>query len=199
MHPSTAQIKEAIRKGARERVKALTEAQKIAASVMVRQRLVATEPWQKARTVLLYAPLSDEVDVWPLLDEGLGAGKRMALPRYAPEEQAYVASEIISSTQSTAPGRFGIREPHCSTTCLALNQLDLVLVPGVAFGLDGARVGRGKGFYDRLLASVTGAKCGVGFEEQLQPGIPLEPHDIILDCLITPARWLQFGRPPVLK
>jgi 5-formyltetrahydrofolate cyclo-ligase len=67
----------------------------------------------------------------------------------------------------------------------------LVLVPGVAFDLRGRRLGRGKGFYDRLLADAGGLKCGVAFDEQIVTEIPVEPHDVSVDCILTPTRWIQ--------
>jgi 5-formyltetrahydrofolate cyclo-ligase len=67
----------------------------------------------------------------------------------------------------------------------------LVLVPGVAFDSHGRRLGRGKGFYDQLLAFVRGTKCGVAFDEQIVPEIPIEPHDVRLNCILTPTRWIE--------
>ncbi|HLP77584.1 MAG TPA: 5-formyltetrahydrofolate cyclo-ligase, partial [Candidatus Paceibacterota bacterium] len=78
---------------------------------------------------------------------------------------------------------------HCAP--VSLNQLDLVLVPGVAFDACGRRLGRGKGFYDRLLADTRGIKCGVAFDEQIVTGIPVEPHDVLVDCILTPTRWID--------
>jgi 5-formyltetrahydrofolate cyclo-ligase len=71
--------------------------------------------------------------------------------------------------------------------------LDLVLAPGVAFDLQGHRLGRGKGFYDRLLADVRGVKCGVAFDEQIVDAVPVGPLDVGVDCLVTPTRWLEVG------
>ena len=88
-----------------------------------------------------------------------------------------------------------MREPREHCAALALNRLDFVLVPGVAFDLDGRRLGRGKGYYDRLLATVTGAACGVAFDRQIVPRVPSEPHDARLNCILTPTRWqLVTGR-----
>src|SRR5204863_2517253 len=89
-------------------------------------------------------------------------------------------------------GRFGIREPaeHCPP--ISLNRLDFILVPGVAFDLTGRRLGRGKGFYDQLLAAVSGTTCGVAFDEQIVREIPVAPHDIRVNCILTPTRWLQL-------
>ena len=77
--------------------------------------------------------------------------------------------------------------PDCEPA--PLNRLDLVLVPGVAFDAQGRRLGRGKGFYDRLLAKVRGHKCGVAFDVQIVSGLPEEPHDVRVDSILTPSRW----------
>jgi 5-formyltetrahydrofolate cyclo-ligase len=67
----------------------------------------------------------------------------------------------------------------------------LALVPGVVFDQEGRRLGRGKGFYDRLLPSVGGPLCGVAFDWQVLPAIPVEPHDHVLNYILTPSRWLS--------
>jgi 5-formyltetrahydrofolate cyclo-ligase len=66
------------------------------------------------------------------------------------------------------------------------------LVPGVAFDLHGRRLGRGKGFYDRLLADVRGKTCGVAFDEQIVREVPVEPHDSDVNCILTPTRWIEL-------
>jgi 5-formyltetrahydrofolate cyclo-ligase len=73
------------------------------------------------------------------------------------------------------------------------NRLDFAIVPGVAFTLEGRRVGRGKGHYDRLLSSVGGVKCGVAFDEQIVEAIPVEPHDVRMDWIVTPTRLARLG------
>ena len=81
------------------------------------------------------------------------------------------------------------RSPTCAPALL--NSLDLVLVPGVAFDLHGRRLGRGKGYYDQLLAGVCGTTCGVAFDEQIVREVPLEPHDVLMNCILTPTRWVM--------
>jgi 5-formyltetrahydrofolate cyclo-ligase len=88
-------------------------------------------------------------------------------------------------------GHFGIREPETRCARLTSGKLDLILVPGVAFDLRGGRLGRGKGYYDRLLRELRGTTCGVAFEEQIVGEIPVEPHDVRLKFLLTPTRWIQ--------
>ena len=67
----------------------------------------------------------------------------------------------------------------------------MILVPGVAFDLHGRRLGRGKGFYDQLLAGVRGTTCGVAFDVQVVRELPQEPHDARVNCILTPTRWLE--------
>jgi 5-formyltetrahydrofolate cyclo-ligase len=87
------------------------------------------------------------------------------------------------------PGAFGISEPAPGCEVVDLKTLDLVLVPGVGFALNGFRLGRGKGHFDRLLAQIPGFKCGVAFDWQVAVEIPTEPHDVQLNCILTPTRW----------
>ena len=163
-----------------------TSSQK-ACDLMARQKV-----WLDADSVLLYAPMAGELDVWPLLREALRLGKQALLPRYDAESGSYMACRIRELDSDIQPGQFGIREPakHCAVD--PLNRLDLALVPGLAFDLYGRRLGRGKGYYDRLLSAVRGTKCGVCFEEQLVPEVPAEPHDILLNCILTPTRWIEL-------
>jgi 5-formyltetrahydrofolate cyclo-ligase len=132
------------------------------------------------------------MDVWPLLADCLAAGKTVALPRFDAATRRYVACQITDLARDLGEGQFGIREPGGHCIAIPPNRLDLVLVPGVAFDVHGRRLGRGKGFYDQLLAFVRGTTCGVAFDEQIVDSIPVEPHDVSLNCILTPTRWLEF-------
>jgi 5-formyltetrahydrofolate cyclo-ligase len=148
--------------------------------------------WEQTRSVLFYAPLAKELDVWPLLTAALADGKTVALPRFVKEANSYVACAINDPAEDLAPGHFGIREPakHCAH--LSLNRLDFILVPAVAFDLQGRRLGRGNGFYDRLLTTLRGTTCGVAFDEQIVHEVPVEPHDVPVNCILTPTRWIEL-------
>jgi len=146
---------------------------------------------ENARTILFFAPLADEPDVWPALETALAAGKIVALPRFDRETKNYVACQVQNLSEDLVSGQFGIREPRNSCPVLPLNRLDLILVPGVAFDPQGRRLGRGKGFYDQLLAEVRGITCGVAFDEQIVDAVPVAPHDVTLNCILTPTRWIE--------
>jgi 5-formyltetrahydrofolate cyclo-ligase len=148
--------------------------------------------WAQARAILFYAPLPGELDVWPLLEEAVKAGKVAALPRYVAATQTYTACQVRDLARHLEPGQFGIREPLQTCPEIELNQLDLTLVPGVAFDFHGRRLGRGKGFYDQLLPAVRGQTCGTAFDEQIVSEVPVEPRDVRLSCILTPTRWIEL-------
>ncbi len=150
--------------------------------------------WRQARAALLFAPMADEPDVTPLLKAAWKEGKRVAFPRFDGVSGQYSAA-LVEEDGDLKPGRFGVLEPAAHCTAVALNHLDFAIVPGIGFDLTGRRLGRGKGFYDRLLAQVHGHKCGVAFDTQVVTELPEEPHDVRLNSLVTPTRWHCCQRP----
>jgi 5-formyltetrahydrofolate cyclo-ligase len=147
--------------------------------------------WKSSRSVLFFWPLAAEPDLRPLCQEAMASGKIAAFPKYLPARACYGAFQVSNLQTGLAPGQFGIFEPASVDPDLWLNVLDLIFVPGVAFSFDGARLGRGKGYYDRLMEKVAGTRCGVAFDWQITNQIPTEAHDIRLDCLATPTQWRE--------
>ncbi len=145
--------------------------------------IAACEAWRTARTVAIFAPQSREPDVdmlWSRAEK-----KSFAYPRVVEGRLDLFHAE---SPHELAPGAFGVREPAADLTrAVAPDTLDLILVPGVAFTHAGGRLGRGGGFYDRLLASLPAhtRKIGVCFDSQLLPELPVEPHDQRVDFIAT--------------
>lgn len=189
MSANPAELKAQLRRGLREEAKRFSPAECATASARICQRLTEQSVWKRAQSVLFYFPMSDEPDIHCLFRTALDAGKAAAFPRYSPTHQHYVACQVHNLERDLRPGTFGIHEPAAECPIFDRKKLDLVLVPGVGFALNGFRLGRGKGYYDRLLAEMSGFKCGVAFEWQLAVEIPAESHDICLDCILTPTRW----------
>jgi 5-formyltetrahydrofolate cyclo-ligase len=150
--------------------------------------------FQTAATVLFYSPLPDEADVWPLLQESLAAGKTVALPQFDAVTQNYVARRVQNLQDEIVAGQFRVREPKSGCAKIPLEKFDLVLVPGTAFDLRGNRLGRGKGFYDRLLQAVRGLKIGTAFDEQVVNEVPAGKPDVPVDFILTPARCAAAAR-----
>jgi 5-formyltetrahydrofolate cyclo-ligase len=184
--------KRVLRGRIREQLRGMTLEQRAVGSQQARALLAAQPRWQAARSLLFFAPMPGELDVWPLLSEALAAGKLIALPCFSAETSAYVAFEIRDPFRDLRIGQFGVREPADDCTQISLNRLDLALVPGVAFDLQGRRLGRGRGFYDRMLAAMRGTTCGVAFDEQIVRDVPVEPLDVSVNCILTPTRWIEL-------
>jgi 5-formyltetrahydrofolate cyclo-ligase len=182
-----------LRKEIRAVLLKIPAAVRLTASDQIRTRLKKQPFWQDAASILFFAPLPVEPDVWPFLEDALAGKKITALPRFDPESNGYVACRVQNLRSEIATGQFGIREPGASCVEIPLNRLDLVLVPGVAFDLQGRRLGRGRGFYDRLLADVDGIKCGIAFDEQIVKEIPTGPQDVRLNFILTPTRCVEIA------
>lgn len=180
--------KSLLRARVRSAVRALTAGERAALSRQACAALRAEPVWKSARRILFYAPLGDEVDIGPLLDEAWAGGRAVALLRFETAIQSYTPC-AVASRAALVSGPFGVLEPGPDCPAVPLNPLDLVFVPGVAFDLGGRRLGRGKGFYDRVLAAVSGHKCGVAFDAQLVATVPEEPHDVRVNSILTPAGW----------
>lgn len=192
-----AEAKAALRSEVRARIAAMPEERRASESAEVVRHLVADATWQGARSVLLFMPLPDEVRVRPLMDAAWAAGKSVALPASDAATGAYVAKRVLSRTDLRA-GRFGILEPCDGCPAVPFSALDLVLVPGIAFDRAGNRLGRGRGFYDRMLAlSPYAVSCGVGFDGQVVALVPVEPHDVKLHRVWTPTGQILAGPAPL--
>jgi len=150
-------------------------AEKASASQRIRHHLRSSELWKSTRVVFGFAPLPGEPD-W--LGEDLPAHKLLAYPRIAEDRMLFF---FIASTFEV--GAFGAKEPVGGA---AAPPPDLVLVPGLAFDLTGARLGRGKGFYDRWLGANPAVKTlGVCFKCQILENLPAESHDARVDAILT--------------
>jgi 5-formyltetrahydrofolate cyclo-ligase len=182
----------ALRSMVRTQMEKISPAVRAVESIELGERLKLQ--MQSARTILFFAPLPDELDVWPVLELSLALGNNCALPFFDAEKKTYGAKEIKKLATDIVAGEFAVREPAASCAEIPLARFDLVLVPGVAFDLQGNRLGRGKGFYDRLLAEISGVKCGVGYDFQLLEKIPAEPHDAKVDFILTPDRCVKVKR-----
>lgn len=187
MSTDVAAEKAAWRARVKARLTALGPAERRAASALLCDALASAACWQAARTVAAYFARNDEPDLQPLLARAAAEGRRLALPRWNAGVERYELAYVRDITTDCVPGRFGIPEPQPQLPAMDVRSLDLALVPGVAFDVCGRRVGRGGGFFDRLLAGLAGARCGVCFTEQVVPELPALPHDVRMSYLATPA------------
>ena len=167
----------------RRKVKALrtmlSDMEKRSAAQEVFDRLEKTAAFLLADRILMYHSLPDELYTHEFLSKW-AARKHFFLPRVNG-----VDLEILPYEESRLElGSFHIEEPTGNNT-VDPSEIELVVVPAVAYDRKGNRLGRGKGFYDRLLKSTKATKIGVGYEFQLYDELPTEPHDVGMDMVIT--------------
>jgi 5-formyltetrahydrofolate cyclo-ligase len=154
-------------------------------------QVLALREWREARTVCLYASFKQELGTTPLLQAALRDGKRLVLPRARPD--GTLDLHAIGDLSSLTSSSLGIPEPAAGSPKVAPESVDFFLVPGLAFDDEGRRLGYGAGFYDRLLAQArpTAFSLGYGYEFQVTPEVPTEPHDRLLQAVATPDRVLR--------
>lgn len=143
--------------------------------------LEAHPAFRAANTILLYHSLKDEVDTHAFIRKW-SREKRILLPVVTGD---HLELRIYSGPEEMAIGSYGIEEPT-GTVFTDYTEIDFIAVPGVAFDPKGNRLGRGKGYYDRLLPRIPSAfKAGICFSYQLVEEVPAESHDIRMDTVIT--------------
>lgn len=150
--------------------------------------LESTAAFMMAENILMYHSLLDELDTHEFLDKWSGV-KHFFLPRVNG-----VNLDILPYNRSTlALGSFHIEEPTGDDVC-SIDDIEMVVVPAVAYDRSGNRVGRGKSFYDRLLSDTSALKVGVGYSFQLVDEIDTDPHDVPVDIVITPQSIIHCHR-----
>lgn len=171
----------ALRKEIKGRIEALTTTERLSVSLRLCLRVSKMLLWKDARTVLLYLSLPDEVETDPLLKIAVDAGKRVVLPVVEGEELRLRYYE----PEHLARSRYGILEPTIQAReVLSAAMIDFALIPGRAFTLKGYRMGRGRGYYDRLLPRLSCPAYGICFSCQVVDDLPLDPWDKKLDGVI---------------
>lgn len=144
--------------------------------------ILGSTEWQRAQSVLLYSSLNDEADTSILIKEAVSEGKRVILPVVDGEQ---LRLRVYSPTDAMLPGAFGIVEPGSEAEELnSYEEIDLAVIPGRAFTLAGERLGRGRGYYDRLLPTLHCPLWGLALPEQIYPELPTDPWDVRLDRVI---------------
>lgn len=162
-------------------------------SALAVQRLCAEPEYRQAATLMLFLSMPQEIDTTLLALEAWRAGKRVLAPRVFAEERNMIPIEISSISSGTLEGYMGVREPVAGPA-VPVAEIDLLIVPGLAFDACGNRLGRGRGFYDRFLArpGFRAVTCALALDEQFVPQVPCEPFDVAVNMLVTDSRVLRF-------
>ena len=164
-----------------------------AASRDAQENLIDSAEFAAARVVALYAPIRNEVDTGEVFRVALQSGKIVLFPA--------VDGENLNFREVTGPsdlraGAFGIREPADFCRIVEPGEAELIVVPGVAFDSFGRRIGYGRGFYDRALhkSEGSGKLAGLCYQFQLVDEITGEPHDVVMDIIITDRQLIRVAK-----
>ena len=173
--------KTALRKAIREKKRAMTEAQIVAASARLGALFAQSRQYREAKTIYGYLPYNQEVRIVPMLERALRDGKRVAVPKVYGDEMRFIYLEDLSKVEK---GYCNIPEPIADGP-IADDPTALVLMPGLAFDPQGHRMGYGGGFYDKFLAAEPGhPTLALCYDFQMLDHLDAEAHDIPVDTVL---------------
>lgn len=158
-------------------------------SALIAQKLFESAVFKKSKTILFYASFDGEVDTFEMIKKAFNFKKRVGLPIVDRNKKRLIPALVSPMLGDLEEGPYGIQQPQeSSSSTLSLKELDLVIVPGVAFDKANNRLGRGQGFYDRFLAKIPKdtPTVGLAFDFQIVENIPsLEAHDMRVSAVIS--------------
>jgi len=164
------------------------KAERVVKSDKIKRRLFKENCFKNAESVMFYVSKSYEVDTANMIEEALKKGKRVIVPVTNPKEKKLIPSEIKCPNKDLAKGLFGIREPKKECIkAVNIKDIDMVIVPGIAFDDEGNRIGHGQGYFDRFLKYLPKKTptIGLAFKLQLVRRIKVLPWDIPVTKIIT--------------
>ena len=182
--------KRSARREMRLKLESLTGAARLNATRSVMKQVQRNSLFKTARVVGFYAAIDWEIDLQELSQLCLDSQRPVALPRWNASQSQFEFA-VVDALKQLQPGRYGIIEPEAECRALLPQELELVLVPGLAFSRKGDRLGRGAGYYDRLLKHSRGTRWGVCHAFQLVSDIPRQEWDVRMDAVITPDEWIE--------
>lgn len=189
------ETKAGLRAMVRDRLRGMTGRERARLSGAVCEEAVLWRPLMRAGCVLAYAPMPMEVDIEPLIEALLGCGVTVCVPRVDWEANTIAPVPIRDMIGDMSVTEHGVRQPQEHLPAIDIAEVEVIVTPAVGFDLAGGRLGRGGGFYDRVLGAQPrpGAVLGVGFEAQVLEEVPMEGHDQRVDALATSARLIEFA------
>ena len=178
----------------------ITDANRKLKDEAIRKRLFAYDYFKKAKTILFYASFRSEASTIKAILNALTLKKRVALPVVDTEHKQLKLFEV-NDISELSTGYMGIPEPiSARRRGIKVNEIDIEIIPGIGFDINGNRIGYGSGYYDKLLSHRSRklikskghiTTIALAFEEQIVEKVPSEPHDIRVDVIITDKRVIE--------
>jgi 5-formyltetrahydrofolate cyclo-ligase len=183
-------MKENLRKQMLLQRNALSEEEAAEKCKLIMQKLFSLPEYMEAKRICFYMSINSEVATREMIEQAM-QDKQVFLPITNKKEHTLIIAEA-KSLGDLKEGPYGVYEPKTDYV-MAVNraQIDLFIVPGVAFDPNGGRIGYGKGYYDQLLKGLSAVKVGLSYEFQIVDRIPREEHDVNVDIIVTEERAID--------
>lgn len=189
MHTNNkSEIRETILK---ERSK-LTAIEKKALDKLIFKNIIESSIFKEAKVIFIFVSFKDEVNTHNIINYALELGKRICVPRVV-NLKSGMEVLYINSLKELTKNKMGILEPKDSVDFVKKEDIDLAIVPGLAFDLQGGRLGYGGGFYDRYFENSNFKKLAIGYEFQIIDSVPKEKHDKLIDGIFTENTFKSFN------
>lgn len=185
-------MKKQIRKQILDRRNSLSPQEASELSNKIQARVLSWEKFMSSSTIMLYYNYKNEAGTTKLIDECFKLGKRLVLPKVVKETRD-ILSCLVENLQDFTKGAYGIIEPRADKL-IDPTEIDLVIIPGVAFDEDGNRIGHGAGYYDKFLENFSGTKAGICYEFQIVENTYPDQYDIKMDFIITEQRIITISK-----
>lgn len=159
---------------------------KLNRDALICKAATALVSFRYAEYVLMYAPLTNEIDVMPIAEAAWRSGKKVAFPR-CDKATHTMKYHIVASEDELVVDSYGIREPSSEAEIYdpEWNGSAVCFVPGLLYDKSGFRLGYGKGFYDRYLSEFKGSRIGIVYSDYIMPTVPRGRFDVSVDILLT--------------
>ena len=164
------------------------EAERLKRSRVIQKKLFALKEFKEAKNIMFFASFDGEVDTFRMIEEAIKLGKQVVLPVIVKKEKRIIPCKITDLEKELDIGPYGVKQPKLrKTQFVSPEDIDLVVVPGIAFDRAGNRLGRGEGYYDRFLKKLPNGipTAGLAFSFQILKAIPSVRHiDIPVDKVV---------------
>ena len=185
-------MKEQLRKKLIEKRKSFSKEDVFEKSELIKKRLFNLSEFKKSLTILFYVSYDNEVFTHKMINDSLELGKKVIVPISIIDKRNLLLSRL-KKFEDLVVSSYGILEPRPDKIFeVSLDEIDLIIVPGVGFDKSGHRIGHGKGYYDNLLKiSKNHLHIGLAFEFQIVNKVPIETHDLPVNRIITEKRIIN--------
>lgn len=174
----------------------IDESQKRTKDAIIKDKFLNSDYYKKSKNIFIYISYGSEIDTKEIIYKALDDGKSVFVPRTEFETKLMDAVKI-TSLDNMKEDRYGILEPSKEEPCISPDEIDLIVVPGVAFDRTGGRTGYGAGYYDRYFKKISLEKTekikkvALAYDFQVIDNVPMNKQDVKIDCIITEKCFIE--------